>query len=110
MSSSHARPVEFTERVEAGHWLVLQLLPSNVSMRVKSRMRNIRTKFIFGSSLMDNEVSRVIYVDFPPKAFADGHYAASPGPYALGKGLEYVQTGFDAPVKGVSSKKVVVSL
>ena len=90
--------------------LVLQLLSSNVSLQVKSRMRKIRTKFIFGSSLMDNEVSRVIYVNFLPKALADGRYVAAPDPSVVGKGLEYVQTGFDAHMKGVSAKKVVVSL
>jgi len=90
--------------------VVLQLVSSNVSMQVKSRMRGIRTKFIFGSSLMDNEVSKVLYVDFLPKALADGYYVAAPEPYVVGKGLESVQTGFDAQRKGVSAKKVVVSL
>jgi len=87
-----------------------QLVSSTVSMQVKSRMRRIRTKFIFGSSLMNNEVSRVIYQDFLPQALADGRYVAAPDPYVVGKGLEYVQTGFDAQRKGVSAKKVVVSL
>ncbi len=90
--------------------VVLQLVSSNVSMRVKTRMRHIRTKFIFGSSLMDNEVSKVIYEDFLPKALADGRYVAAPDPYVVGTGLECVQTGFDAQRKGVSAKKVVVSL
>ena len=90
--------------------LVMQLLSSNVSLQVKFRMRKIRTKFIFGSSLMDNEVSRVVYVDFLPKALTDGRYIAAPDPYIVGKGLEYIQTGFDAHMKGLSAKKVVVSL
>jgi len=90
--------------------VVLQLLSSNVSLQVKSRMRKIRTKFIFGTTLMDNEVSRVIYEDFLPSALADGRYAAAPEPYVVGKGLEYIQTGFDVQIKGVSAKKVVVSL
>ncbi len=90
--------------------LVLQLLSSNASLQVKTRMRRVRTKFIFGSSLMDNEVSRAVYVDFLPQALADGHYVAAPEPSVVGKGLEYVQAGFDAQMKGVSAKKVVVSL
>ncbi len=90
--------------------VALQLVSSTVSMHVKSRMRRTRTKFIFGSSLMNNEVSRVLYEDFLPQALADGRYVAAPDPYVVGKGLEYVQTGFDAHRKGVSAKKVVVSL
>ena len=90
--------------------LVLQFLSSNVSLQVKSRLGRICTTFIFGSTLMDNEVSRVIYEDFLPKALAEGRYVAAPDPYIIGKGLECVQAGFDAHVKGVSATKVVVSL
>jgi NADPH:quinone reductase-like Zn-dependent oxidoreductase len=90
--------------------LILRLVSSNVSLQVKARSRRIRTKVIFGSSLMDNEVSRVIYEDFLPKALADGRYVAAPEPYVVGKGLDHVQAGFDAHMKGVSAKKVVVSL
>jgi len=90
--------------------VVLQLVSCNVSLQVKSRVRGIRTKFIFGTTLKKNEVSTVIYEDFLPQALADGRYVAAPEPYVVGTGLEYVQTGFDAQVKGVSAKKVVVSL
>ena len=90
--------------------LILQFLSSSISMQVKTRMRHISTKSIFGSTLMDNEVSKVIYEDFLPKALADGHYVAAPEPAVVGKGLEYVQTGMDTQKQGVSAKKVVVSL
>ena len=90
--------------------LILQFLSSNVSLRVRSRIRNVRTKTIWGSILMDNEVSRVIYEDFLPQALAEGRYVAAPEPAVVGKGLEYVQTGFDIQKQGVSAKKVVVSL
>jgi len=90
--------------------VVLQLVSSNVSLQVKCRTRHIRTKFVFGSTLKENEVSTVIYEDFLPQALADGRYVAAPAPYVVGTGLEYVQTGLAAQRKGVSAKKVVVSL
>ena len=90
--------------------VLLQFLWSNVSMGVKNRMRRIRTMTIFGSTLKDNEVSKIIYTDFLPQALADGRYVAAPDPHVVGKGLEHVQTGFDAQKQGVSAKKVVVSL
>ncbi len=90
--------------------VVLQLVSSNVSLQVKSRLRGIRTKFIFGTTLKKNEVSKVIYEDFLPQALADGRYVAAPEPYVVGTGLGCVQTGFDAQMKGVSAKKVVISL
>ncbi|MCJ1226593.1 hypothetical protein MMC12_003246 [Toensbergia leucococca] len=78
---------------------VPEKLPSGVS-----------AKFIFGSDLKDNEVSKAIYEDFLPKALAEGKYIAAPDPHVVGKGLEYIQAGFDLQKKGMSAKKVVVSL
>ncbi len=106
--STATSPVSFDNGMTAG--VVLQLVSSNVSLRVKSRRRGIRTKFIFGTTLKNNEVSKVIYEDFLPQALADGRYVAAPDPYVIGTGLEYVQAGLDAQRKGVSAKKVVVSL
>lgn len=94
-------------------WLIPTLgrvMSSNVSLMVKARLRGIRTKFIFGSSLMDNEVSRVIYTDFLPKALADGSYVAAPDPFVVGRGLDQIPAALEAQRKGVSAKKVVVSL
>ena len=77
---------------------------------VKSKTRGIRTNFIFGSSLLYNEVGKAIYGDFLPKALAAGVYIAAPDPQVIGKGLEYIQTGYELQRKGVSAKKIVVSL
>ena len=77
---------------------------------VKSKARGIRTNFIYGSTLLYNEVGKAIYVDFLPRALAQGTYVAAPDPHVVGKGLEYIQAGYDLQKKGVSAKKVVVSL
>ncbi len=50
-----------------------------------------------------------MYVEFLPKALESG-YIAAPEPLVVGKGLEYVQRGFDIQRQGVSAKKVVISL
>jgi hypothetical protein len=76
----------------------------------KSRARHIRTNSIFASTLIDNGVGKAIYVDFLQGALAEGTYIAAPDPLVGGKGLEYIQAGFDLQKKGVSAKKVVVSL
>ena len=77
---------------------------------IKSRARNIGTKFIFASSLVDNGVGKAVYVDFLDKALTEGKYVAAPDPHVIGKGLEFIQTGFEFQKKGMSAKKVVVSL
>lgn len=56
------------------------------------------------------EVSKVIYEDFLPSALAEGRYVPAPDPTVVGKGLECVQPGLDGHMKGVSAKKIVVSL
>ena len=77
---------------------------------LKSKTRGIRTNFIFGSTCLYNEVGKAIYVDFLPRALAGGAYVAAPEPYVVGKGLESIQLGYDIQRKGVSAKKVVISL
>ena len=81
------------------HYLLLQTVFYFVSWSIfmwfKSRARGIRTKFIFASSLVDNGVGKAVYEDFLPKALAEGTYVAAPDPLVVGKGLEYIQAGFD---------------
>jgi len=90
--------------------LLLQLVSSNVSLQIKCRLRGIRTKYVFGTTLKANEVSKAIYHDFLPSALAEGRYVAAPRPYVVGHGLEHLQNALDIQLKGVSAKKVVVSL
>ncbi len=105
------------DQVPSGHrrtlWLVptiARLVSSNVSLMIKARLRGIRTKFIFGTSLMANEIGPMIYADFLPKALADGRYVTAPDPLVIGRGLDQIQAGLTIQKKGVSAKKVVVSL
>jgi hypothetical protein len=52
----------------------------------------------------------MVYEDFLPYALTDGSFVAAPEPVVVGKGLEFVQAGLDLQKKGVSAKKVVISL
>ena len=89
---------------------VYSYLSGLITIWIKSKSRGIGTKFIFGDSLIDNGVGKAIYVDFLPEALAQGSYIAAPDPIVVGKGLEYIQAGFELQRKGVSAQKVVVSL
>lgn len=109
-------PVSFDALPEGGGMslklfgLILRLVRSNALMAIKARIQGVRTKFIFGDSLADNEVGKLIYVDFLPKALAEGRYVAAPEPSVIGKGLNAIQTAFSAQKRGVSAKKIVVAL
>jgi hypothetical protein len=87
-----------------------KMVAGNLSTGLKARRHGIRTKFIFGGSLADNDVGPAIYVDFLPQALADGRFIAAPPPLLAGAGLEAIQTGFEVQQKGMSAQKVVVSL
>lgn len=90
--------------------VIAKLISSNVALQVKSRTRHINIKNIFGSTLKNNEVSKIIWEEFLPKALAEGRYIIAPEPYIIGKGLEFIQGGLDIQRQGVSAKKVVVTL
>lgn len=90
--------------------MAFSFISFSVATFLKSKARGIRYKFILGGSLIYNEVGRGIYADFLPAALADGTYTAAPEPHVVGKGLENIQSAFDFQRKGVSAKKVVVSL
>lgn len=108
-------PVALSELGSGGTLQVLlRMLPGmlagNISAGFKARTRGIGAKFIFGGSLVDNEVGPAIYVDFLPSALAEGRYVAAPPALVVGQGLEAIETGFAVQRKGMSAQKVVVSL
>jgi NADPH:quinone reductase-like Zn-dependent oxidoreductase len=94
-------------------WLIPMLgrmLVASVTALLKSRMGRIRSKFIFGSTLVANEVGGLIYRDFLPQALAEGRYIAAPEPLVVGKGLDRLEAAMETLRRGVSARKVVVSV
>ncbi|KAL1642560.1 putative secondary metabolism biosynthetic enzyme [Diplodia intermedia] len=82
----------------------------NVSTFVKCKTGGIGAKFIWGDDLMANDVGSAIYERFLPEALAAGKYVTAPEPYVVGKGLDHIQEALDIVKKGVSARKVVVTL
>lgn len=77
---------------------------------MKSQLKGVRSKFIFATTLADNEVGKMVFEEFLPKALEEGRFVASPEAMIVGTGLEFVQEGFEVQKRGVSARKVVVSL
>lgn len=102
---SDGREPKFRRLTTIRHFLWFSLTTA-----VLCRIRGIRTKFIFGTSLITNEVDKIVYVDFLPQALAAGTYVAAPDPSVVGNGLASIQTALDVQRKGVSATKVVVTL
>lgn len=70
----------------------------------------VKTSVIFGSTLMGNQVSKVIYEDFLPAALAIGQFVPAPQAHVIGHGLDQIQASLDLHRKGVSAEKLVVAL
>ncbi|KAI9733835.1 MAG: hypothetical protein M1818_007102 [Claussenomyces sp. TS43310] len=70
----------------------------------------VTMKSVFGTTIKDNQVGKAVYEDFLPKALKAGTFVPAPEPLVAGKGLESVQGAVDLLRKGVSARKVVVSL
>jgi NADPH:quinone reductase-like Zn-dependent oxidoreductase len=89
--------------------IVWSFATSMISIAVKSKLRNIKTSFIYGS-VAHSPVGEAVYADFLPEALATGKFRAAPEPMVVGEGLEAIQEALDIQKKGVSARKVVVSL
>ena len=81
-----------------------------VRYRINGLINGVKSNFVFASSITHNQVGKAIYVDFLPKALETGALVPSPEPLVAGHGLESIQTAFDLQKKGVSAKKIVVTV
>jgi hypothetical protein len=87
-----------------------QMLSANAKFFVRAKTGGVQTKYVWGSSLMENEVGHMIYGEFLPKALAAGRYRAMPPPMVVGRGLESIQAAMDTLKRGISAAKLVVTL
>ncbi len=81
-----------------------------VTLWLQTRLTGVRTNFIFGTSLVHDDVGHAVYADFLPQALAQGSFVAAPEAEIAGVGLAAVQAALDVQRRGVSAKKVVVTL
>jgi len=88
----------------------LRLVAGNVALQARCLVRGIRTRFVWGSSLRNNEVGPMLWSRFLPEALAAGGFVAAPTPQVVGHGLENVQVALDTLRGGVSARKLVVTL
>ncbi|CAD0089226.1 unnamed protein product [Aureobasidium mustum] len=71
---------------------------------------NFKHNRVFATTITDNGVGEAVFVDFSTQALAEGKYKAAPQAEVVGTGLESLQKATDILRKGVSAKKLVVSL
>jgi NADPH:quinone reductase-like Zn-dependent oxidoreductase len=90
--------------------LLTRLVAGNVLLQARCTLRGVRARFVWGSSLMHNEVGRMLWTDHLPRALADGRHVAFPPPRVVGSSLAEVQSAIDRVRTGVSAEKLVIVL
>ncbi|KLU81757.1 zinc-binding oxidoreductase CipB [Magnaporthiopsis poae ATCC 64411] len=89
---------------------ILYFMRWSASMWLRTTRHGVKTKFVWGASLEDNEVGKLVYEDFLPAALRDGVFVPAPDPQIIGTDLGAIQDGLDMLKKGVSAAKLVVLL
>jgi threonine dehydrogenase-like Zn-dependent dehydrogenase len=89
---------------------IARMLAGTVRLAMKSRRRGVRTKMIWGSTLIANEVGPMIFEAFLPAALAESRFVAAPAPVVAGTGLAQIPAALERQRLGVSAAKLVVTL
>jgi NADPH:quinone reductase-like Zn-dependent oxidoreductase len=112
-----ATPAASFDDVPAGRGRLRRLAPAavrmiagNVMLALRARRRGVRTKFIWGSDLIANEVGPMIFDSFLPSALAQSRFVAAPSPTVTGSGLAQIPATLERQRLGVSAAKLVVTL
>jgi hypothetical protein len=112
-----ATPAVSFDDVPAGRGRLRRLAPAaarmiagNVTLALRARLRGVRTKFIWGSDLIANEVGPMIFEAFLPAALAQSRFVAAPSPTVTGNGLSQIPAALERQRRGVSAAKLVVTL
>lgn len=87
-----------------------RLVTGNIALQISARRRGIRARYVWGSTLMTNEVGPMLWRDYLPTALAERRHVCAPVPEVVGEGLESVQVALDRLHAGVSARKLVVRL
>jgi hypothetical protein len=64
---------------------IARMLVGTMALTLKARRRGVRTKMIWGSALIANEVGPMIFEAFLPAALAEGRFVPAPSPVRCGR-------------------------
>ena len=94
-------------------WLapvLARMVTANAALALDARRHGVKTKFVWGGALVDNEIGPMIYADHLPRALADGRHVAAPPALVVGDGVSSIPAALDRLGAGVSAQKIVVTL
>ncbi|TGO21453.1 hypothetical protein BPAE_0218g00050 [Botrytis paeoniae] len=90
--------------------VICTFVPWIISNQIKKMVRGIDNAFVESSTVAMNGVGKEIFGDFLSEALEKGVFVAAPEAMVVGNGLGSVEKGIEIQRKGVSARKVVISL
>ena len=81
-----------------------------LGLAIRARIRGVTTRAIWGTALMKGSLGKQIFNDFLGPALASGRLVPAPEPLVAGHSLEALPEALALLRRGVSARKVVVSL
>ena len=81
-----------------------------VGLALRARLRGVAIRSIWGTALMRGSLGRTIFNDFLEPALASGRLVPAPQPLVAGHSLDAIPDALALLRRGVSARKVVVSL
>ena len=83
-----------------------------VKFKTRGLVNGVKSNFIFASSIArkGNPIGKQVFVDYLEQALAEGSFVPAPEPMKVGHGVESIQEAMEVHKKGVSAKKVIVTL
>lgn len=79
-------------------------------LALRARLTSIPTSAIWGTALVEDPLGARIFGEFAETALADGRLRAAPPPLIAGSRLEDIPDAMETLRRGVSARKVVVTL
>lgn len=114
---AQATPPTSFDSVPAGKGRWRKLVPSvarmimgNLALTLRSYRLGAATRMIWAGSLIHNDVGPMIYETYLPEALAQDAYKAMPPAHVVGHGLGHVPEAMEQQRRGVSARKLVVTL
>jgi NADPH:quinone reductase-like Zn-dependent oxidoreductase len=89
---------------------IVSVIASMIFMQARLAMKGVKVKIVNASEMLENGIARPIFEDFLPEALEQKKFVPAPEPQIVGNGLEYIQEAMNMSKKGVSAKKLVVTL
>ncbi|KAK4183631.1 zinc-binding dehydrogenase [Podospora australis] len=108
-------PVSLEDAANPG-WLGMagvmgRFMWASAVIALKAVISGVKVQFVWGGDLVENpDLCRSVYNEYLPAALSSGEFIPAPEAQVVGHGLEKIQEAFDVCRKGVSAKKIVVTL